>query len=389
MNKKNHFMSGKMIEPLKLDGNEDVKRFISNVFANSGFNARRLAEACDIYSRMLSDNATVCLTLAGAMTPIGMSGPIIEMMEHGFIDFIISTGANLYHDLHRPFEYPVKQGEVFVDDAELNKFGISRIYDTYIDDDETLMTTDRSILEAIRELPEDKPISTAEFHHTLGDCVLKRSPHPEKSLLAQAAKLNIPVYVSSPADSSIGMNIAGVAARGKRAIIDPNLDILETTAIVMDSKKNGVIEIGGGSPKNFYMQTQPMLWQIFRINKGGHDYFIQLTTDSPHWGGLSGATPQEAKSWGKIKDPSKNNVVVYSCASITFPLICQFVMQTNKPRKIKGLYKKRENLVEDLINQVHENATNIRDFREVFGENPKKPDFYNQGRSVKRRSPNK
>lgn len=376
MNKKIHFMSGRMIEPLELKGNENVKKFISNVFANSGFNARRLAEACDIYSRMISDNATICLTLAGAMTPIGMSGPIIEMMEHGFIDFIISTGANLYHDLHRPFEYPVKQGEVCVDDAELNKFGISRIYDTYIDDDETLMKTDRSILEAIKDLPVGKPISTAEFHYTLGERVLKKSAHPEKSLLAQAAKLNIPVYVSSPGDSSIGMNIAGVAARGKRTVIDPNLDIIETTALVMDARKNGVIEIGGGSPKNFYMQTQPMLWQIFRINKGGHDYFIQLTTDSPHWGGLSGATPQEAKSWGKIKDPSKNNVVVYSCASITFPLICQFALQTNKPRKIKELYKKREHLVKDLINRVHKNRRNIKDFKEVFGENPEKPDFY-------------
>lgn len=376
MNKKNHFMSGKMVEPLKLKGNENVKNFINNVFANSGFNARRLAEACDIYSAMINDDATICLTLAGAMTPIGMSGPIIEMMEHGFIDFIISTGANLYHDLHRPFEYPVKQGDFTVDDSELNKFGISRIYDTYIDDNETLMSTDKSILEAIKELPLDKPISTAEFHYRLGECVLEKSPHPEKSLLAQAAKLSIPIYVSSPGDSSIGMNIAGAAARGKRANIDPTLDILETTAIVMDAKKNGAVEIGGGSPKNFYMQTQPMLWQIFRINKGGHDYFIQLTTDSPHWGGLSGATPQEAKSWGKIKDPSKNNVVVYSCASITFPLLCQFVMQTNKPRKIKELYKKRGGLVEELVNQVHDNQENMNDFRDVFSENPQKPDFY-------------
>ena len=230
-------MSGKMVEPLKLKGNEDIKSLINNVFANSGFNARRLAEACEIYSRMIKDNATICLTLAGAMTPIGMSGPVIEMMELGFIDFIISTGANLYHDLHRPFEYPVKQGEVLVDDDELNKLGISRIYDTYIDDNETLMSTDKSILEAIKDLPLERPISTAEFHYRLGDCVLKKSAHPEKSLLAQATRLNVPVYVSSPGDSSIGMNIAGVAARGKRAIIDPSLDILETTAIVMDAQK--------------------------------------------------------------------------------------------------------------------------------------------------------
>lgn len=374
--KKDRFLSGKMIEPLKLKGNEDIKSFINNVFARSGFNARRLAEACDIYSKMINDRATVCLTLAGAMTPIGMSGPIIDMMEMGFIDFIISTGANLYHDLHRPFEYPVKQGEFAVDDAELNKLGISRIYDTYIDDNETLMSTDRSILEAIKSIPLDKPISTAEFHYRLGQGVLEKSSHPEKSLLAQAARLNIPIYSSSPGDSSIGMNIAGVAARGKRALIDPNLDVLETTAIVMSSRKNGAIEIGGGSPKNFYMQTQPMLWQIFRIDKGGHDYFIQLTTDSPHWGGLSGATPQEAKSWGKVKDPLKNNVVVYSCASITFPILCQFVRQNNKPKKPKELYKKREKFMSDLIDRVHQVQRNKTEFSEVYGEKPEKPDFY-------------
>lgn len=376
MNKKNHFMSGKMIEPLNLKGNEDVKNLVNNVFAGSGFNARRLAEACDIYYRMIKDDATICLTLAGAMTPIGMSGPIIEMMERGFIDFIIATGANLYHDLHRPFEYPVKQGEFCIDDGELNKYGISRIYDTYIDDNETLMSTDKSILEAIKELPVDRPISTAEFHYGLGSRVLKKSPHPEKSLLAQAARLNVPVYSSSPGDSSVGMNIAGAAARGKRAIIDPSLDVVETTAIVMDASRNGVVEIGGGSPKNFYMQTQPMLWQIFRINKGGHDYFIQLTTDSPHWGGLSGATPQEAKSWGKIKDPAKNNTVVYSCASITFPILCQFVRQSSRPRKRKELYNKREDLVRDLIDLVHKKQRNLKEFKQIFGKTAQKPDFY-------------
>ena len=368
--KKDCYMAGKMIEPLELKGNEDVAKFIRNVFGNSGFNARRLAEACEIYSRMLQEDTTVCLTLAGAMTPIGISGPIIEMMELGFIDFIVSTGANLYHDLHRPFGYPVRQGSAFVDDAELYQLGIARIYDTFIEDDETLLATDRIILETVKQISSDKPISTAEFHHLLGQQVQQTAPHPEKSLLAQAARLNVPVYTSSPGDSSIGMNIAGAATFGKHVIIDPTMDILETTAIVKNATKNGAIEVGGGSPKNFYMQTQPMLWQILRINKGGHDYFIQLTTDAPHWGGLSGATSQEAKSWGKIQDPGKDNVTVYSCASITFPLICQFARQECKPRKPKELYLKTQDLVSELVKDARRIPKNIRQYGKLYGTKP-------------------
>ncbi len=368
---KDSYMDGKMIEPLNLGGNESVSDFIKNVFGNSGYNARNLAEASDIFKRMIEDkdNTTICLTLAGAMTPIGMSGPIIEMMKLGFIDFIISTGANLYHDLHRTYNYPMKQGEVFVDDAKLNELGISRIYDVYIEDGETLMATDQVILETANKIHKkiSRPISTAELHYELGRHVLETAPHPEKSILATAAKLNVPVYTSSPGDSSIGMNLVTPFVFGKKILLDPILDVIETTSIVMAAEKNGAIEIGGGSPKNFYMQTQPTLWQILRLNKGGHDYFIQLTTDAPHWGGLSGATPQEAKSWGKIKREAKTYSVVYSCASITMPLLFQYARQVCKPRKQKELYLKREEFSKKLEEEAKSVQANVEEFKKIFG----------------------
>ncbi|MFH1447796.1 MAG: deoxyhypusine synthase [Candidatus Micrarchaeota archaeon] len=355
--KDNPYMHGKMIEPLVLEGNESVGEFIDNVFGNSGYNARRLGEASELYVRMLKDDAMICLTVAGAMTPIGMSGPISKMMEKGFVDFIISTGANLYHDLHRTFDYPVRQGDVEVDDEDLNKHGVARIYDTYILDDETLMSTDSCIHESImgRDYPE--PISTAELHRIIGEYVLKKSPHPEKSILANAVKYNVPIYTSSPGDSSIGMNLVPPWLFGKKVPIDPIKDIVETTAMVSESKKNGVIIVGGGSPKNFYLQTQPTLCQILWDNRGGHDYFIQLTTDSPQWGGLSGATPQEAKSWGKVKDPKRNSVVVYSCASITYPLLCQYLLLKSKARERKELYKKRDEMVDVLRERLKKNKS--------------------------------
>ncbi len=342
-------LGGRSIEPLQLGGNETVAKMIDEVFAGSGFNARRLAEGAQLYAKMIAENATIALTIAGAMTPIGMSGVFISLIENGFVDFIVSTGANLYHDLHRPFDLPMVQGSPDVDDNQLGDAGVARIYDVFIGDDDTLMATDKVILEAARSLDTTKPFSTAALHHRLGQLVAERAPHPEKSLLATAAEREVPIYTSSPGDSSIGMNLIVPHLFDGPVHLNPLLDVIETAAIVRDADRNGVVEIGGGSPKNFYLQTQPTLHQILLDkSKSGHDYFLQLTTDSPHWGGLSGATPSEARSWGKLKDARKNNVVVYSCASITFPLIAQYVLTRCKPRPQRQLFGRLDKMCEAL-----------------------------------------
>ena len=177
-----HCMQGPVIEPLQLTGNEHVADFIDNVYARSGFGGRRLAEACQLYSRMLNENTTVGLTVAGALTPIGMSGVIISLIKAGFVDFIISTGANLYHDLHRPYDCPMVQGEADVNDNALAEVGIARIYDVFIEDQDTLMATDKCILQALANMDTSRPFSTADLHHALGKAVSKSAPHPEKSI---------------------------------------------------------------------------------------------------------------------------------------------------------------------------------------------------------------
>ena len=361
-------MSGPTVDPVQLRKDDTVRDFFDRVFARSGFNGRRLAEAGRLYLRMIESGATICLTLAGAMTPIGMSGVIVELMEKGFVDFIISTGANLYHDLHRPYGFPVVQGDAEMDDEELHACGVARIYDTFIDEEETLIATDRVVQEAILQMRPDHPISTADLHHYLGRQVLKRAGTPRGSLLASAAELGVPVYTSSPGDSSVGMNVAMSVIYGRPLIIDPSLDVLETTALVWRAEENGAVEVGGGSPKNFYMQTQPMLWQFLESSRGGHDYFIQLTTDSPHWGGLSGATPSEAKSWGKIQPGrDKNSVVVYSCASITFPLLAQYVLAAAQPRAPRRLYDGKDRALADL-KQAALDRPDIRRRLETLGD---------------------
>lgn len=364
MPKKNPHMQGTMIDPLPIAANNSVKDFIDNVFGASGYNARRLHEACDIYARMIQADATIALTLAGAMTPIGMSGPFIELIKKGFVDCFISTGANCYHDLHRAFNLPVTQGRFDADDGELNKFGVARIYDTYIGDDETLLPTDRIIRDVCEETDWTGPVSTATLHNIIGKAVLKKAPCPDKSFVATAAKYGVPIFSPSPGDSSIGMNFVVPRLFGGGPAIDPVLDIIESTAVVRAAKSNGVIILGGGAPKNFYMQTQPTLWQILFDNHGGHDYFIQLTTDTPQWGGLSGATPQEAKSWGKVRDPQVNTSVVYSCSSITFPLISKYALASCKARKPRRLMNNLPALVQDM----KESGLKSPEFMKVYGK---------------------
>jgi deoxyhypusine synthase len=343
------WLAGKSIEPLKLEGNENVADLIDDVYAASGFNARRLAEGAQLFSRMIDDDATVALTLAGAMTPIGMSGVVISLIEAGFIDLIISTGANLYHDLHRPYGFPMVQGHHEADDNAMYDDGVARIYDVFIAEDDTLMATDEAILRAVKRIDYTKPFSSARLHYELGQAVAEDAPHPEKSLLVAAARCQVPVYTSAPGDSSVGMNLVLPYLFDKPVALNPILDVIETTAIIRDAQKNGVIEVGGGSPKNFYLQTQPVLHQMLNDpSKGGHDYFLQLTTDAPHWGGLSGATPSEAKSWGKVKDARRDNVVVYSCASISLPLIARYVLTRNQPRRQRRLMARLDELTEEL-----------------------------------------
>ncbi|HHT9110154.1 MAG TPA: homospermidine biosynthesis protein [Candidatus Brocadiaceae bacterium] len=340
------------ITPQVIKKGMKVKDLVAEYARSGAFNAGRLAEACKLYGHMLDTDTTVGLTLSGAMTPTGMGGILINLIENGFVDFIISTGANLYHDLHFALNLPIHQGDFRVDDTKLYEAGIERIYDIFITDD-LLIRTDKFIQDVVEKASITGPISTADFHYILGKAVLAETPSPQLSFVAHAAKHNIPIFVSSPGDSSIGMNLTYLKLLGKGIIIDTDLDVLQTTAIVFNSEKNGVISIGGGSPKNFYMQTQPTLAQILNINKGGHDYFIQITTDAPQWGGLSGATPTEAISWGKIRSEEvKNHVVVYSDATIAMPILAGYVMSENKPRKKKHLYRNLNSYVSELKKHV-------------------------------------
>ncbi|MFL5695740.1 MAG: homospermidine biosynthesis protein [Ktedonobacteraceae bacterium] len=342
------YLSGAQIIPRRVYPDMTVAELIDQQF--QAYNSARLNEAAHLYAQEMlapEKDVTIGLTMAGALTPAGLGGCLITLMEKGFVDFIISTGANLYHDMHHALAMSLHRGDFRLDDIRLQEEGVIRIYDILFAD-KVLLDTDAFVRECLKSLP-NRPISTSELHHHLGTQLLKMGVNPEYSVLAQASLWNVPIYTSSPGDSSIGMNVARNALDGSMLTLDPLADVNETTAIVLHATRNGVIILGGGSPKNFYLQTQPQLWEVLGIQKGGHDYFIQITADAPHWGGLSGATPSEAVSWGKIKpDQLKSTVVIYGDSTIALPLLTAYVVSKARPRPRKGLFAKREELLKGL-----------------------------------------
>jgi deoxyhypusine synthase len=348
------FLRGRKIDPRKIDGTETVVQLVEQCFQS--YNSGRLREACQLFTeKMLNPTCTVGLTLTGALTPAGLGmSSIIPLIEAGFVDWIISTGANLYHDTHFGLGLSMHRGDPQTSDTVLREEGVVRIYDVFFDYD-VLLSTDAFFRKIIRAPEFQRTMSSAEFHHLCGKYLVEREKAlgiPQKSLLAAAYRCGVPVYTSSPGDSSIGMNVAALALEGGTCVIDPNRDVNETASIVLNAKRNGesaICIMGGGSPKNFALQTEPQIQEVLGIDERGHDYFLQVTDARPDTGGLSGATPAEAVSWGKI-DPDKlpDAVVCYLDSTIALPVLTSYALGKKKPRKLKRLYEKRGMLMDRL-----------------------------------------
>jgi deoxyhypusine synthase len=321
------------------------------------YNGGRLAEACRLFTqKMLAGDGTVGISLTGALTPAGLGKScLIPMIEAGFVDWIVSTGANLYHDLHFGLGMHLFAGSPSLNDIELRHEGVIRIYDVLFDYD-VLLDTDAFVRQVIQEADFQRSMGTDEFHHLLGKYVEERERKlglKGHSLLGAAYRNAIPVFTSSPGDSSIGMNVAAMSLRDSKLLFDVNRDVNQTAAIVYDAKKSGrtssVFILGGGSPKNFILQTEPQIQEVMGIEERGHDYFLQCTDARPDTGGLSGATPGEAVSWGKVDpDSLPDCVVCYVDSTISLPLIASYALSRARRRKPKRLYDRREDMFAEL-----------------------------------------
>ncbi len=361
---KSRYLAGKKIIPQQIPKGIKVTELIDDYF--QAYNAARLKEAAQLFSRkMLERDVTIGMSLTGALTPAGLGGScVVPLIKSGFVDWIVSTGANLYHDTHFAIGHSLHKGTPFVDDRMLRKEGVIRIYDILFDY-EVLLTTD-AFFRRLIALPEfQKEMSTAEFHYRIGKYVSAREKAlkiKNSSVLATAYRYAVPVYTSSPGDSSIGMNVAAMALEGHQLKIDVSKDVNETAAIVLNAKRkggrSGVIIFGGGSPKNFMLQTEPQIQEVLGIKEKGHDFFIQITDARVDTGGLSGATPSEAVSWGKV-DPNKlpDTVVAYVDSTIAMPLLTSYALAKRKPREPKKLFLRLPLMLEALrkehIKAVH------------------------------------
>src|SRR2546425_8750751 len=261
------------------------------------------------------------------------------------------------------------RGTPFADDVVLREEGVVRIYDIFFDYD-VLLSTDRFVREVSARDEFQRPMSTAEYHYLLGGYVLEREKAlglSRKSVLGAAHAAAVPIYTSSPGDSSIGMNVAEQALSGSKLRFDVSADVNETSSIVFWAKvhggKSGVLIIGGGSPKNLVVQTEPQIQEGLGIREKGHDYYLQLTDAPADTGCLSGATPAEAVSWGKV-DPDKlpGTVVCYLDNTVGFPILAAYALAKRKKRRLKRLYERREEMMRQLT-EAYQEAKADRDTR--------------------------
>src|SRR5438045_790700 len=327
------FLKGQRIDPRRIDGKETVADLIEGTYL--AYNAARLREACQLFTeKMLSSDVTVGLSISGWLTPVGLGmSALMPLIESGFVDWIIATGANLYHDTHFGLGLAMHRGNAQESDVVLRDEGVVRIYDIFFDYD-VLLSTDAFFRTIIQSEEFQRPMSSAEFHWLCGKYVRERERAlglTHKSLLSAAHACAVPIYTSSPGDSSIGMNVAALALDGNKCLIDPNQDVNETASIVLGAKRGGgrsaVLILGGGSPKNFMLQTEPQIQEVLGIDEKGHDFFLQITDARPDTGGLSGATPAEAMTWGKV-DPDKlpDSVTCYVDSTIALPLLTAYAL---------------------------------------------------------------
>jgi len=373
------YLSGKRVLPSPLTKESDIVAIIDNMDA---YNGGRLRAACQLLRERYSpDDVTVGLSIAGALTPAGL-GPsaIVPLMNHGFVDWLTATGANMYHDLHYAFNLPMFRGSHTVDDADLREKGVTRIYDILFDYEDVLMETDRRLRKIMLRPEFQKEMGTREFYYHLGKVINeheRKNNLGEVSVLAAAYRNGIPVFTSSPGDSTIGMNVAGLELLAEasnlrerfKLKINPSIDVNDSTAIILNAKKyekgkTGVILIGGGSPKNFMLQTEPQIQEVLMIPEAGQDYDINVTDARPDTGGLSGAPPSEAASWGKL-DPTKldETVTAYVDVTVAFPLMVAYVLRSTKPKKLKRLYDRGEELREKLIESYLKNNKEVTELR--------------------------
>lgn len=320
---KSHFKQAPT-EPIALEPGLSTDELLRRMEKIS-FQGRQMARSVRVWEEALDQNAFIMMGLAGAMTAAGMRKLVSLLISLRYIDCLVSTGANLFHDIYETLGTPHYMGSPDADDELLFEEGLDRVYDTYADERQ-FEEIDKWIGQWANSALEKRPYTTREFLHELGLEVERRCRGKNAGILTTAARHGLPIYCPAIADSSIGI---GLASAPENFLFDLTGDVKETGGLVID-KETMVLYCGGGTPKNFIQQTEVTAKHLGGTPKG-HKYAVQFITDAPHWGGLSGCTFEEAISWGKI-DPAGEKVTVFCDTTIALPLVVSALLTRRQGR---------------------------------------------------------
>jgi len=308
-----------------------------------GFQAGQLGRSVAAWQKMLQEeDITIFLGLAGAMVPAGLRNMISYMISQRMVDCVVSTGANVFHDLCEGLGTIHYLGDPGADDALLRLQGIDRIFDVYVSEPD-LQKGDRYVADFAKRLDLETCYSSRELMEMLGRDM------PVDTILGSASRANVPIFVPALSDSSLGIGMVMAWRDGHKVIVDQIKDVDEITQITEKSSQTGVVFVGGGVPKNFIQQTK-VVSDLCGKYRGGHTYAIQYTIDPPHFGGLSGCTFSEGVSWGKISKEARM-VQVFVDATIALPFVVQALHESSVKRKVCPNYRWEDgelNLVYDI-----------------------------------------
>lgn len=339
MNKHLH----KAVSPFPISPSSTIAQLVQKMGGTS-FQARNLSRTVEIWAEMLKTDTTIFFGLSGAMVPAGMRQVMVYLIKNRLIDCLVSTGSNLYHDMHETLGKFHWQGNHGANDNELASARVDRIYDVFLDDNE-VDKEEEFIMDFSDNLSLKRPYTTREYFYLLGRELAKNSK--EDGILTSAARARLPIYCPAVGDSVFGTALAASQVkRNKRLLFDVVKDVVELVRIDTSARTTGVVLLGGGTPKNFIQQAV-LCGYLFNRELPGHQYAIQITTDTPQWGGLSGCTFEEARSWRKISESARTSTV-YCEATIALPIIVSALAETC-PDVIKKRKRPSFKLGEDLV----------------------------------------
>jgi deoxyhypusine synthase len=303
------------VEPFAVEAGLGADEMLSRM-EHVSFQGRSLATARRIWEKMLGDDCTIFLGVAGALSAGGMRAIIAYLIEHRYVDCVVSTGANLYHDLHETRGRRHYIGSPRENDAALQAARIDRVYDTYASEEE-FIDNDEWIAEFALTL-DPRPHSSREFLYRLGGHLWEQTG--AAGILTAAYRASVPIFCPGIADSSIGMGLSQARhLQPSAGHVDVIGDIIESSNLVIRRPRTASIVLGGGTPKNFINQASVQA-EFYDDRVGGHRYALQIVTDVPHFGGASGASLEEAQSWGKLAADAEQ-VTVHADVTIALPVL--------------------------------------------------------------------